>query len=240
MIVPQAIEDNIPLVTAFMEDVHGYTDCILSILSREINLGKDLKDCHRKDRPSSANMAMLKYLAWGSDDEKTGNMAHTDMGTLTVVFSKTPGLQALLPGSDDWSFIPPREGHAVVNVGDSLRFLSGGVLTSSLHRVVPPADSVAKDKFSVIYFLRPEFDAKFTTHQGKQINSQGAWSHVDRPPRVSWGDWKLILTHSAWASNPSEGNCYWNLSLNTSLRVVGEPLSLFDRGDRRKSVERES
>ena len=98
-------------------------------------------------------------------------MAHTDMGTLTVVFSKLPGLQALLPGADGWSFIPPREGHAVVNVGDSLRFLSGGVLTSSLHRVVPPMDSSAKDKFSVIYFLRPEFDAKFTTHDGRQINS---------------------------------------------------------------------
>ena len=185
MIVPQAIEDNIPLVTAFMGDVHGYTDCILSILSREINLGKDLKDCHRRDQPSSANMAMLKYLAWGSDDEKTGNMAHTDMGTLTVVFSKTPGLQALLPGSDDWSFIPPREGHAVVNVGDSLRFLSGGVLTSSLHRVVPPADSAAKDKFSVIYFLRPEFDAKFTTHDGRQINS------------VEWHNQKYALFREA-------------------------------------------
>lgn len=114
---------------------------------------------------------MLKYLPWGSNDEMIGNMAHTDMGTLTVVFTKFPGLQALLPGSDGWSYIPPREGHAVVNVGDSLRFLSGGVLTSSLHRVVPPSNSEAKDKFSVIYFLRPELDAKFTTPEGKQINS---------------------------------------------------------------------
>jgi isopenicillin N synthase-like dioxygenase len=63
--------------------------------------------------------------------------------------------------------------------------LSGGVLTSSLHRVVPPADSVAKDKFSVIYFLRPEFDAKFTTPQGKQINS------------VEWHNQKYALFREA-------------------------------------------
>lgn len=154
-----------------MDRVHGYTDCILSILSKALGLPCNLKDCHRKDKPSSANMAMLNYLPWGSSDERIGNMAHTDMGTLTVVFSKSDGLQTLLPGQDEWSFIPPRVGHAVVNVGDSLRFLSDGALASSLHRVVPPPDAQGQDKFSVIYFLRPEFDAKFTTHDGREINS---------------------------------------------------------------------
>ncbi|CAF3640380.1 unnamed protein product [Fusarium graminearum] len=171
MIVPEEIDQNLALFKIFMGEVHGYTDCILSILSEALQLPYDLKDCHRKDKPSSANMAMLNYLPWGSSDERIGNMAHTDMGTLTVVFSKSDGLQAMLPGCDDWSFIPPKEGHAVVNVGDSLRFLSSGMLASSLHRVVPPPDSVGQDKFSVIYFLRPEFDAKFKDHDGKEINS---------------------------------------------------------------------
>ncbi|KAM3538906.1 hypothetical protein ARSEF1564_008174 [Beauveria bassiana] len=171
LIVPQAIDENVQLFREFMDRVHGYTDCILSILSKALGLPYNLKDCHRKDKPSSANMAMLNYLPWGSSDERIGNMAHTDMGTLTVVFSKSDGLQTLLPGQDEWSFIPPRVGHAVVNVGDSLRFLSGGALASSLHRVVPPPGAQGQDKFSVIYFLRPEFDAKFTTHDGRKINS---------------------------------------------------------------------
>ncbi|KAM0240806.1 hypothetical protein ACHAP5_007841 [Fusarium lateritium] len=171
MVVPQGIDDNLQLFKMFMSEVHGYTDCILSILSQELQLPHDLTQCHRKDKLSSANMAMLNYLPWGSSDERIGNMAHTDMGTLTVVFSKSDGLQALLPGCEEWSFIPPKEGHAVVNVGDSLRFLSNGVLASSLHRVVPPPDSAGQDKFSVIYFLRPEFDAKFKTHEGNEINS---------------------------------------------------------------------
>lgn len=171
MIVPQVIRDSLPLFEKFLSQVHDYTDCILSLLSKALQLPSDLRDCHRRDRPSAANMAMLKYLAWGSSQDRVGNMAHTDMGTLTVVFSKSDGLQAMLPGFDDWSFIPPRSGHAVVNVGDSLRFLSKGVLASSLHRVVPPPDSAGQDKFSVIYFLRPEFDAKFTTHDGREISS---------------------------------------------------------------------
>ncbi|KAG5929981.1 hypothetical protein E4U42_003635 [Claviceps africana] len=185
LIVPRVIDDNLRLFEKFLSRVNDYTDCILSVLSRELELPSDLKDCHRKDRPSAANMAMLKYLAWGSSRDRIGNMAHTDMGTLTVVFSKSGGLQAMLPGADDWAFIPPRDGHAVVNVGDSLRFLSKGALASSLHRVVPPSDGAGQDKFSVIYFLRPEFDAKFTTHDGKQISS------------VEWHNQKYALFREA-------------------------------------------
>ncbi|KID87374.1 Oxoglutarate/iron-dependent oxygenase [Metarhizium guizhouense ARSEF 977] len=182
---PRAIDEHLSLFETFMSEVHQYTDCILSNLSKALELPYDLKDCHRKDKPSSANMAMLQYLAWGSSHDQIGNMAHTDMGTLTVVFSQSDGLQAMLPGDREWSFIPPRAGHAVVNVGDSLRFLSNGVLASSLHRVVPPPDAKGQDKFSVIYFLRPEFDAKFTTHDGKQMNS------------VEWHNQKYALFREA-------------------------------------------
>lgn len=154
-----------------MGEIHGYTECILSILSKELGLPVDLKNCHRKDVPSAANMAMLNYLPWGSSEEKIGNMAHTDMGTLTVVFTKRDGLQVFDPQTEQWYFIKPRPGHAVVNVGDSLRFLSQGRLASNLHRVVPPPNSAGQDKFSCIYFLRPELDAKFTSHDGKLMSS---------------------------------------------------------------------
>ena len=181
MVVPSAIDENLRLFETFMSEVHDYTDCILSTLSKALSLPNDLKDCHRKDKPSSTSMSMLKYLAWGSSHEQIGIMGHTDMGTLAVVFSNSDGLQAMLPGDDEWSFIPPRAGHAVVNVGDSLRFLSNSALASSLHRVVPPPDSTGLDKFSVIYFLRPEFDVKLTTHDGQQMSS------------VEWHDQKYSL-----------------------------------------------
>ncbi|GMF79083.1 unnamed protein product [Aspergillus oryzae] len=183
--LPRAFEENLPLIEAWMGDVHGYTECILSILSKALNLSDDLKDCHRKDAPSSANMAMLNYLPWGSSTEKVGNMAHTDMGTLTVVFTKNEGLQVFEPQTEQWYYIKPRPGHAVVNVGDSLRFLSNGALASNLHRVVPPANPEGLDKFSCIYFLRPEFDAKFTSHDGREMNS------------VEWHNQKYALFREA-------------------------------------------
>ncbi|KAL4915958.1 hypothetical protein BDW62DRAFT_212265 [Aspergillus aurantiobrunneus] len=159
--LPRAFQETLPLVKAFMSQVHGYTECILSILSKALGLPYDLKDCHRKDKPSSANIVLLKYFPWSSDSARVGNTAHTDMGTLTVVFTQSEGLQALLPGPSG------------TDNGHSLRFLSKGALVSSLHRVVPPPlpHAPGQDKFSCIYFLRPEFDAKFIDNSGRQINS---------------------------------------------------------------------
>jgi isopenicillin N synthase-like dioxygenase len=168
--VPQAIEENLQLVKKFLNEVHGYSEWILSTLSKALALPYDLKDCHRKDKPSSANLAMLKYLPYGSGDEKVGNMAHTDLGTLSIIFSQIGGLQVMLPESEEWGFVEPRAGHAVVIVGDSLRFLSNYVLRSCLHRVVPPPNATGQYKFSLVYNLRPEFDAKFTAY-GRRTNS---------------------------------------------------------------------
>lgn len=117
MIVPPVIDRNRRLFEKFMGEVHSHTDCILSVLSNALNLPHDLKDYYRKNKPSAANMAMLRYLIWGSSEKRIGNMARIDIGTLTVVFSKSDGLQAMLPGDDRWSFLSPRAGHAAVNVG---------------------------------------------------------------------------------------------------------------------------
>lgn len=50
-----------------------------------------------------------------------GHNKHTDIGTLTLLFTEQLGLQLELqhPGSDEWEFVAPLAGHAIVNVGDS-------------------------------------------------------------------------------------------------------------------------
>ena len=42
----------------------------------------------------------------------------------------------MTPGSDTWKYVQPLPGHAICNIGDSLSIFSGGLLKSSLHRVV--------------------------------------------------------------------------------------------------------
>ena len=53
----------------------------------------------------------------------------------------------------------PLPGHAICNLGDAMRELSGNRVASGKHRVVAaPGSQAALDRYSVVYFVRPEDD----------------------------------------------------------------------------------
>lgn len=110
---------------------------------------------------------------------------HTDFGTITILFNWLGGLQVwsdparggsfeniLDPDSTAattaegsgggetprWLWVrPPPPNHAIVNLGDAAVKWTGGVLCSGRHRVVPaPGEQGKFDRYSVVYFVRPE------------------------------------------------------------------------------------
>ncbi|KAL8290484.1 hypothetical protein RQP46_002742 [Phenoliferia psychrophenolica] len=87
--------------------------------------------------------------------------SHTDIGTFTVLHARgTGGLQVLPPGSPDWQWVKPLDGHVICNIADALSVFSGGILRSNTHRVLPaPGDQGLHDRWSLGYFLRPSFDS---------------------------------------------------------------------------------
>ena len=99
-----------------------------------------------------------------------GHMAHTDVGSLTLLFASSTGLEVLV-GDDEWVSVPPRERCIIVNVGDTLSFLSGMLFRSCIHRVVPPQLGGYWDqeqaRFSVAFFKRPELDSTFRDGAGR-------------------------------------------------------------------------
>lgn len=70
--------------------------------------------------------------------------------------NKLGGLQVLLPGEKEWRYVRPLPGHVICNVGDALNLLSGGILQSSTHRVLPPPlEQSNYERWSLVYFTRP-------------------------------------------------------------------------------------
>lgn len=57
-----------------------------------------------------------------------------------------------------WLWVrPPPPNHAIVNLGDAAVKWTGGVLCSGRHRVVPaPGEQGKFDRYSIVYFVRPE------------------------------------------------------------------------------------
>ncbi|CAG8218167.1 unnamed protein product [Penicillium salamii] len=191
----QSVEQDIALFQRFIENSHNATMTILGRLSSLFPNIMPFEAAHDASEKSKSTLAMFRYprqepnASLTADVASAGHNKHTDLGTLTFLLTREWGLQVLQAsaadaGKDVWAFVEPRAGHAIINVGDSLRFLSGARLKSAVHRVVPVSRldehgcPVAEDvdttnvlqgghRHSIAYFLRPADKTVYHTSEDK-------------------------------------------------------------------------
>lgn len=87
--------------------------------------------------------------------------AHTDYGVCTILLADpVPGLQILGPDGE-WHDVVPEPGTLLVNLGDLLAEWTNDRWRSTLHRVVPPPESVPGPmrRRSVAFFHEADYDA---------------------------------------------------------------------------------
>ena len=159
------------LFDGFVAGSNIITKTMLACLSKALSLkGPDrFETSHRNDHKSNSTLALFRYIPTDLAGECVGHLKHTDIGSLTLLFSEQWGLQVMPLGTSSWEFVAPRPGHAIINVGDSLRFASGYSLQSCIHQVVPM--DVAEDRYSIAYFLRPESEKVFKDSEGRWVTA---------------------------------------------------------------------
>lgn len=164
----------------FVQKSHAIATLVLSRLSTSLGLQgpERLEELHLASKPSTTT-AVLQHYPFESDlppDTSTGHFAHTDTGSLTILFNTEWGLQVCSPHGETWKFVPPARpdgGYAIVNIGDTAKFLSGGRLKSSLHRVVPCQGRWAQGpRYATIFFLRANNDVEFEDLEGRRWNAR--------------------------------------------------------------------
>lgn len=175
---PQIVEENRTLLRSFIVHCHQ----IVTILLRELSAALELKPIRDADQQSSDVLPNLHRLTVASGDqislikypvpEFTSNSqplaSHTDYGSITLIFTTSPGLQVLKENKSSaansqtqsqWYDIPPKNGYAIVNCGDALSLFSGNVIRSNVHRVTSHASrGSSSPRYSLGYFARPEND----------------------------------------------------------------------------------
>ncbi|KAF9889004.1 hypothetical protein FE257_007981 [Aspergillus nanangensis] len=129
-------------------------------------------DFHRQDCESLTTLAMFRYPRQESATTGVGHNKHTDIGTLTFLLCEQWGLQVLCRDPDGWRFVAPKPGHAVINVGDTLCFLSSNRVRSAVHRVIPKRGLQHEDRYSIAYFLRAANETQFIDSTGRQISAE--------------------------------------------------------------------
>jgi isopenicillin N synthase-like dioxygenase len=142
----------------FVRLVNNATTIIMERLSVSLELpeGASLSNYHRPNMPSSDIIRLLKYHAQDIQERGALHTPHTDLGSLTFLFTRQPGLQILAPNSDEWTWVEPREGCAIVNLGDMMALLTNDYLRSCLHRVAPLPGQAMPTRYSFAYLVRAE------------------------------------------------------------------------------------
>ncbi|KAH6675882.1 putative oxidoreductase [Halenospora varia] len=119
---------------------------------------------------------------------------HTDIGTITMLFHVMGGLQILPAGCENisfnWRYIRPRPDCVVINVGDTLVEWTGGVLRSSLYRVLTaPGKQASIPRQNLAYLVRPDHNATM-----RRLESNGV------VPPASEGDEEDTRSVDDWAA----------------------------------------
>ncbi|KAI0065000.1 Clavaminate synthase-like protein [Artomyces pyxidatus] len=112
------------------------------------------------DKEGRTGDDLLRYMIYDplSSEEavKTNNVmlnGHTDFNSIsTLVSQPVTALQILMPDGH-WRYVKHRKGALVINIGDQLSFMTGGLLKGTIHRVVqPPPDQLQYRRLGVFHF----------------------------------------------------------------------------------------
>ena len=195
---------------AFQRHLHFYVIRKLLILSAIIMELPDEGKLWRLHSYESQSQCHLRYMLYHprTEDElkimKEHNIehnvyGHTDFGTFTLLMRQpVAALQVRPYGAEEWKWVKPLKGSITVNVADTLSFLTGGYLESSIHRVVlPPEDQRNVPRYGVIYFAGPDDETLLKAVESPLLqrlkgNVEGNEERAMPPEGVTAGEWVRV------------------------------------------------
>ena len=184
---PQVIDVHMSSLHTLASAVSKAASTILSSLSSSLKLRPEesLQNIHNTHLPSPDLVRLLKYHDQPFFERGSSHIAHTDIGSLTFLFTEQFGLQIIGTESEEWEWMQPREGCAIVNIGDCLSLLTNKTFRSCQHRVKPLPGQAMKERYSFAYFMRPDENALMRAlksplipeveDQGEETVTSGEW-----------------------------------------------------------------
>ena len=155
---PAVVDSYLPSLHVFTLAISAAVSAILRQLSSALQLPQeeDLRTAHRTHLPSPDLIRLLKYQAQPIAERGASHLAHTDLGSMTFLFTKQYGLQVQESEHHAWNYVEPRAGCATVNIGDCLSLLTNKLFRSCRHRVQALPGQAMRERYSFAYFLRAD------------------------------------------------------------------------------------
>ena len=195
---PEPIESRRKDFQEFFHHAHAVIKVIVSHLDKQLDLAPGtLAALSPLDKQSDTSLRLLlSHPQEVVENHRITLGGHTDIGTITLLFHVAGGLQILPTGSENansnWRYIRPECGCALINLGDTIVEWTGGVLRSSLHRVVTgPGEQAHVARQSLAYLVRPEHNSSMRRLKGGKIIPPLAEGEEEETRSVSdWAAWR--------------------------------------------------
>ncbi|KAF2105141.1 Clavaminate synthase-like protein [Rhizodiscina lignyota] len=198
------VTKNHDLLESYARNCRAAIDLMITHLEVHLQLPiGTLAKLHRINHRSGDHVRFHQHAPAPFTEEAAKQGEHTDFGTLTILFNWLGGLQIRLPDTEDWVYVKPVPGSAVVNLGDALVKFTAGILRSNVHRVTPPPapqDGITRN--SLVFFSRPEdtvvlkrIEGGIIDKQPREEKSEPEMTSEEWILRRSVGDLKGVYTH---------------------------------------------
>ncbi|KAF9259642.1 Clavaminate synthase-like protein [Marasmius fiardii PR-910] len=196
---PNALQLFLPEIDAFAR--HNYFNVVHLIL-RLLAIGMELPEntfvkMHNWSKVSESIVRFTRYHHHSEEDEaKTNGLwfkGYTDFGFISLIYSQpVSGLQIL--GTDGkWRWIKHIDNAIIMNAGDSLEFLCGGLYKATIHRVVkPPSDQRTATRLDVYFFAHVDEHVKLApltsspVLQRVGVTRRSGYTEEDAPTMKEW------------------------------------------------------
>ncbi|KAI9316256.1 hypothetical protein BX666DRAFT_1859471 [Dichotomocladium elegans] len=175
--LPAVFEKNKDFIEGFSRSCHHIAMRVLQAFAIALEIPEEyggsswFTSRHHYDRPSGEVLRFLKYPRGGeaSYKEPVRAGAHSDYGSITLLFQhQIPGLE-VQAGRTEWISAPLVENAVLVNVGDQIEFWTNGLFKSTLHRVTFLPEHAHMDRYSIPFFVHPEDDTLLSPIPSKLI-----------------------------------------------------------------------
>ena len=182
---PAEVETLQPAVTTWMAAATRAAHA----LAEGMALALGLPDDYFARRYTAQPTVLFRIFRYPPDEAGFGVGEHTDYGLLTLLAQdRHGGLEVRT--RQGWLSAPPIPGTLIVNIGDMLDRLTGGVWRSTPHRVI---NGSGHERLSWPLFFDPAFDAVVEPLPGFTASNSGPrWDGADvHAPMGRYGDYLL-------------------------------------------------
>jgi isopenicillin N synthase-like dioxygenase len=153
---PEEPADLKPLVLGWQAQMEKLGNHVLAAIAESLGLDRS----HFRSTICRQHLGLLRLFHYPAEENPDPSLwavgEHTDYGLITLLLPTDKGLQVQTK-QGQWIDVDPIPGTFIVNIGDILERITGGLYKSTPHRA---RNTQGRSRYAIPYFFDPDWDAE--------------------------------------------------------------------------------